>query len=139
MNTPIGYFGLHSYFVFFILILFSLFSFFLYTLNFQSSHFILLSLHSNFSNSNGYLYTSLGHLYIIVPSVYNNLYNARLIELPYNYIKYKHRLIYSTILRFTYAALMFACCFFYLIMTGNNLSVIALSVGGNGPPINPKN
>ena len=28
--------------------------------------------------------------------------------------------------------------FFYLIMTGNNLSVIALSVGGNGPPINPK-
>ncbi len=135
MNTPSGYFCLFSYLIFLILIVFSLFSFFSYLLSIQSPHFTFLSENNYFRSSNDYLYISLGLLDIIVPPIYNNSECVRPIQFPYHHLQYRNRLVYSHIFRFTYAALMFTCCFFYLTMTGNNISIISLSLGGNSPPI----
>lgn len=134
MNTPIGYSCLFAFLLIFISS--ALFLFFPYLFLHQSSHFELVSLYGNPMNYDGYIYKSLSYIDIMVPTVYNNLECISPFQLQHNYLQNKHRLTHLHVFRFTYAALMVTCCFFYFAMTGNNISVIALSVGGNGPPIN---
>ncbi len=140
MNTPnINIYLLSSIFFLMLILLFLFFSisFFLNIKSYSPS--ILPLIHDNFRDTNGCAHRDLVQIDISTLPIHNIFNSVKPIQLVYNHIQNRHKsttwYLFSHVPTLIYASFLFTCCFFYLTMTGNNISVMALSVGGNGPPI----